>query len=77
MKVWISKLQASFNICHLGFVDIEEKFNEFFQKFETLEEDKGSLKVMPETSCGDVAKDTNSSDFVEYFWSSKIVQKQI
>ena len=63
---WVNCI-AFLIICPSGFVDIEEKFNEFFQKFETLEEDKGSIRVMAETSCSDVVKDTISSDYVEYF----------
>ena len=43
----------------LGFVDIEEKFNEFFEKFE---EEKGEIKITSATSSNDNA----SLDNIEY-----------
>ena len=52
----------------LGFEDLEERFQEVFQRFETLEKDDLSCPVTSETSCeeDDSFKCTEKEDNVEY-----------
>ena len=51
----------------LGFADLEEKFNDVFEKFETLERDDDTIIVTAETSLDDVPEAAISSEHIEYF----------